>query len=81
MIKSWGNKRHTHTHTQGFPSLISTVLYSPILCCIDWLSNMLHIPTPYQCSRRGMVLTFDPWEVLVFLGSEKADSGMVGSMG
>jgi len=25
--------------------------------------------------------TFDPCEVLLFLGSEKAESGMVGSMG
>lgn len=25
--------------------------------------------------------TFDTWEVLVFLGSEKAERGMVGSIG
>lgn len=31
--------------------------------------------------KKQVTLTFDPWDGLFFLGSEKAESGIVGNIG
>lgn len=39
--------------------------------------RLLHL----RMTQKHASLTFDPWEGLVFLGSEKAESGIVGNIG